>query len=229
MRDQLALESLQMSLTTLGGTSISDCVATGQSSRSGHKVQQFVWKSTGKEFRAEISGAGGDQVFTTGNGNPAIQKNGKTTPVPYHVARVISAYHLPALIFANVLNNTRFSVTDAKVVTLNNSPVMHVRVIDESDMISSTVSGQEWYLDEASFLPVAVRYRIPDKYDALAGGAKQTPVLIEFSSYQKVDGMLVPFHLRTTIEGSVSDAQISSMNCNTGLSASDFAIAVGGR
>jgi hypothetical protein len=83
------------------------------------------------------------------------------------------------------------------------------------------LSTMDFYLDATSFLPVAVTYNVhPDNNSGV-----NLLVEIDFSNYQKINGMMVPMHIQKSQQGNVMvDVVVSSASFNTGLELSLFTI-----
>jgi hypothetical protein len=83
------------------------------------------------------------------------------------------------------------------------------------------LSTTDFYLDATTLLPVAITFNAHP--DNTAG--TDLSVEVDFSSYQVLNGVMVPTHIQRSLQGNVLlDITISGASFNTGLPLSDFAI-----
>jgi len=83
------------------------------------------------------------------------------------------------------------------------------------------LSTMDFYLDAATFLPVAIDFDAHPDNNATAN----IPIEIEFSNYQTVGGVVVPMHIQRYQQGLLMiDIQVTSVSFNAGLPLSLFAI-----
>jgi hypothetical protein len=86
---------------------------------------------------------------------------------------------------------------------------------------SQQLSTMDFYLDAGTFLPVSIVYNAHPDNDASTNLSTE----VDFSNYQKVNGVTVPMHIQRYLQGNLLvDVAISSASFNTGLSLSDFAV-----
>jgi hypothetical protein len=109
--------------------------------------------------------------------------------------------------------------------SLNGSSVQHIRVSKlapgvsgQPDSLILQLSEMDVYLDPQSLLPQAIRFNIhPDT------SSVNIPVEIDYSNYQVVDGIRVPFHIQKYIQNGLSnDLVITAVTFNSGLTSNDF-------
>lgn len=118
--------------------------------------------------------------------------------------------------------------------------VIHISVSQQIAQTSSTSSGgmataippniaaelqhlsqMEIYLNSQTLLPVALAFNAHPDNNALI----DIPTEIQFSNYQAVNEIQVPFHVQRYLNGSLTlDLQFSSAVFNTGLTSSNFEI-----
>ena len=79
----------------------------------------------------------------------------------------------------------------------------------------------DFYLDTTTLLPLAASFNAhPDN-----NGNADLLTEIEFSDYQKVNGVLVPMRIRKYVQGSLLlDIVVSNVALNTGLGHAEFAL-----
>lgn len=83
------------------------------------------------------------------------------------------------------------------------------------------LSAVDIYLDAGTHLPVGLDFNThPDNDFNL-----KIPVEIQFSGYQKVNGVVVPMHIQKLIQGTLTlDLAVTSVTVNSGIADSDFAV-----
>lgn len=111
--------------------------------------------------------------------------------------------------------------------TRNGQTVHHISLVQtpvvESPKGAPTIahlSQIDFYLDATTLLPASATFNIhPDK-DA----GVDIPIEVRFSDYRNINGVQVPFHVQKSLRGVLFlDFQFTSVELNTGLSASEFA------
>ena len=160
-------------------------------------------------------------------------QDGVQHAISYHNLLTDPSWFVPALTLTRILGAARTQATYLGNDTLNGLPVLHVVVVQAPNdpigqaapagTIRQHLSQMDFYLDSATLLPVALFFTTHPDSNALL----DIPVQIQFSNYQKVGGVQVPFHIQRFINGSLSlDLQVQSVTFNSGLSASTFSIQV---
>lgn len=226
VRETQALATAQSAIAAMGGAgavaAIQDATVQGtiqDQPADGSPAQNFIWMSSGSQFRTQITNATGTRIYVSGNGSPVDQENGVNTPVPSFVAQANLPYELPALVLLNELNNPNYTISYVSTQTINGNPAIHIHTCDDTDFTSSLVTPQEWYFDTTSGLPVRVEYKLPQNTDVQHG----LPLSIDFANFKAAGGILVPYQL-TMNEGPIVEiAIVNSVALNTGLSPSAFA------
>jgi hypothetical protein len=83
------------------------------------------------------------------------------------------------------------------------------------------LSKMEFYLDTATSLPVAVSFDSHPNKNANT----RVPIEVRFSDYQKIDGVLIPTHVKEYLQGYLlMDITTANVTLNTGLGLSDFSV-----
>lgn len=136
-----------------------------------------------------------------------------------------------------VFSLTAFATSQNALVTYvgpetkNGNDVVHITASMQFPALTSTgarfmehFSQTEIYLDPTTFLPVAIAFNIhPDGNSSI-----DIPIEIDYSSYQTVNGALVPFHVQKLINNGLAlDLQFNSALLNSGLSATTFTVGAG--
>jgi len=83
------------------------------------------------------------------------------------------------------------------------------------------LSTQDFYLDSGSFFPVAITFNTHPDNDP----STDIRIEIDFSNYQVVNGVRLPFHIQRFVQGCPTlDISVSNGTVNSGLSDGSFAI-----
>jgi len=83
------------------------------------------------------------------------------------------------------------------------------------------LSTEDFYLDSGSFLPVAITFNTHPDNDP----STDIRIEIDFSNYQAVNGVRLPFHIQRLVQGGLTlDVQVTNAVVNSGLSDALFAI-----
>jgi hypothetical protein len=105
--------------------------------------------------------------------------------------------------------------------TRNGVSVQHLRsyLYLPTQPLAQQSSTMDFYLDSVSFLPVAIVFNVhPD-----SNAGVNLPTEVDFSQYQVVNGVRVPFHIQRSLNSSVAlDIVVTSAAINSGLPDSDF-------
>ena len=128
--------------------------------------------------------------------------------------------------FSSIFGSQNVSLSYIGLETLNGNQVQHLQVWKSvsgapQDVNSSiqTLSTMDVYLDALSLLPDAIRFNAHPDNDSNTN----LPVEIDFSNYQAVNGIQLPFHIQRFLQGSLSlDIVVTSATLNSGLTDSDF-------
>lgn len=232
--DPQALSYASQSIAVLtGGAAISDVTLTGNVIRiAGSETDTgpatLLAKGT-SESRIDLQLTGGNRrdILNGSGGFPQgswIGSDGISNSYAAHNCWTDSSWFFPALSsLAAVSSNPNAVLSYVGQENLNGTAVQHLRsylyVADQS--FFQQISTMDFYLDSTSLFPVTAKFNIhPDN-----NGSTNIPVEIDFSNYEPVSGVQVPFHIQRLVQGSlVLDVTISSAVFNSGLPDSDFAI-----
>jgi hypothetical protein len=101
--------------------------------------------------------------------------------------------------------------------TLNGASVQHLHSVWSGQQLTT----MDFYLDATTFLPVAINLNAHPDTDSNTN----IPIQVLFSSYQNLNGVLVPYHIQEFFNGTLFlDFTASSAAINSGLADSLFAI-----
>lgn len=153
-----------------------------------------------------------------------IAPSGSQQPFSLHNCMTDAAWFVPQLTVLSQLSNPNLVASYIGQETRGAAAVQHLHFAFLSPSADPTgffqsLSAEEVYLDATTFLPVAITFNAHPDSDANIN----IVVEIDFSAYQSVNGVLVPFQIQKLINnGVVLDLTISSAKINQGLTAADF-------
>jgi hypothetical protein len=228
-RDPQAVAVVQTALAQMGGVAamgaIQSSVVSGtsvdqpeQQNASQSLTWNFTWTYAGKEFRNENNATVGSHVLVSNGGSPQDFHNtawGATVPT---ISRTNLPYHVPALVLFNELANLGYSFMYLGLTTVNGANVIHVQTRDDSDLTGHQFTAQDWYFDSGTGLPSRVAFGIPVSQKP-TDSVQET---MDFSHFQPVNGILVPFQLNVTMAQLVFLVTVSSAVFNTNMNPSVF-------
>jgi len=237
--DPLAVSLAQQSITALtGGAVVSDVTlnanvvsVVGPDSTTGTATLQA--KGIG-ESRIDLSLPSGTSTDIRNDsagypqGTTAI--NGGTQQAwPLHNCWINASWFFPALSVLSSTSDPTVIFSYVGLETRNGTPVQHIQsyryVVDPNraatTALTQRLSTTDFYLDSLSLLPVSVTFNSHPYND---DGMDMTTE-IDFSSYQPVNGVQVPFRIQKFVFGSLAlDITVTGATVNSGISDSVFAI-----
>lgn len=133
-----------------------------------------------------------------------------------------AAWFFPGFSVLSQLSNPNLVATYVGQETKNGVAVQHLHfVVQSADPtgFSQQLSAEDIYLDASSNLPTALTFGVhPDN-----NAATDIPVEVDFSNYQVVNGVRVPFRIQERLNGTLfEDIIVQSVVFNSGLSNADF-------
>jgi hypothetical protein len=150
--------------------------------------------------------------------------DGSPQPFSLHNCMTDAAWFAPQLSVLSQLSNPSLVASYIGQEIRAGATVQHLHFAFQSPSPDPTgffqgLSAEELYLDATTFLPVAITFNAHPDSDA----SVNIPIEIDFSAYQSVNGVLVPFQIQKLINnGLVLDLTINSAKINQGLTAADF-------
>jgi len=153
-----------------------------------------------------------------------IGPDASSHPFSSHNCVTDAAWFAPVLSVLSQLSNPNLVISYVGQETKTGVAVQHLHFAFQSPSSDSTgflqgLSAEEVYLNASTFLPVAITFNAHPDNDA----ATNLAVEIDFSSYQSVSGVLVPFQIQKLINNSVVlNLTINSAAINQGLTPADF-------
>lgn len=146
-----------------------------------------------------------------------------------HNALTSAPWFFPALLVNGWIADASFSVTSVGLEQRNGISVQHlhcVRVLaGQADATTAamiqTATAMELYLDNATFLPIALEYNAhPD-----ANELQNIPVRIEYGSYGAAGSGNTPYHIQKYLQGTLLlDIAVSEVALNVTIPASEFSL-----
>jgi hypothetical protein len=153
-----------------------------------------------------------------------IGPDGSSQPFALHNCMTDAAWFAPQLTVLSQLSNPNLIAFYVGQETRAGATVQHLHFAilsaspDPTGFFQS-LSAEEVYLDVTTFLPVAITFNAHPDNDANIN----ISVEIDFSAYQPVNGVMVPFQIQKLINnGVVLDLTINSAKINQGLTPADF-------
>jgi hypothetical protein len=233
-RDAQALLILAQSLTAAGGAqalaTAKDFTATGTITYNwaGERVQGSVtFRGLGlDDFRLDAVLPGGTRSWAVSNLVGALKEtDGTVTSIPLHNAVNLGGLTFPYFAMLAALADTTTSVTYVGQVQLNGAQAYQVRVARSFGLHgrgAATVeqlTTRDFFIDAGTYLPVEIQ----DTTHPIRGSSEGYRHEIDYSAYQTVNGLRVPFSVAEKVAGqTIWTARISSISFNTGLAESDF-------
>jgi hypothetical protein len=214
--------SVQLNDVTLTGTGIR---TAGSDVESGSVSLKAL---AGGESRLDLTVAGGTRSEIRNldsNGAPQgfwIGLDGTLNSMANHNCETDAAWFFPALSVLSQLSNPNLIVTYVGNETWGGVSVQHLHFLVQNPVATGLfqqLGAEDVYLNASSNLPVAVTFNAHPDNDASAN----LPVEIDFSNYQAVNGVQVPFRIQRLLNGSVLfDLTVQSAILNSGLTAAAF-------
>ena len=203
--------------TSTAGSDVESGTVTLQAlAGSGSRMDLSLSNSTRHEVR-NLSSNSTPQGYWVG-------PDGSSHSFSLHNCMTDAAWFAPQLTILSQLSNASLVASYVGEETRAGAAVQHLHFAFQSASADPTglvqsLTGEEVYLDASSFLPVAIVFNAHPDSDASINIA----VEIDFSSYQSVNGVQVPFRIQKLINnGLVLDLTINSAKINQGLTAADF-------
>lgn len=233
-RDPTALALVNQALALLnGGTSLTDVTldATvtylpGPDQQTGTATLQAIGDS--ESLLVLTLSGGAQQEVRNGQQGAWVNADSSIFTEATHNCWVDSTWFFPGLVFTSVsanaqtalinLGETTWNGTSANEIQLYQFPPGHTPTMTA---VIQSLSTEEVYLDPLTASPLAIDFNTHADSDATTN----LPVEIQFSNYQTVNGMSVPFHVQKYVGGSLFlDVVVTSVTVNSGLSQSLFVI-----
>jgi hypothetical protein len=231
----VALAAKSLAVLT-GSTRVQDVSLTGSATRiagsdeESGTVTLTALGATYSELNLNLSGGIRSEVRTAPNGVPQgswTAPNGSVNPFAQHNCLTDAAWFFPALSVLSQLSDPNLVAKYVGQETRGQETVQHLQLFltlpatsSDPSGLYSTLTTEDLYLDASSLLPVALKFSAHPDNNALAN----IPVEVDFSNYQAVSGIQVPFRIQKLLNGSLFlDITVQSAVLNSGLTDADFA------
>jgi hypothetical protein len=218
-----------------GSVQIADITLTGTATRvagSDTGSGTVTLKALGtSSSRMDLSLSDGtfSEIRTAPSGAPQgewLAPNGSYNTMAMHNCFTDAAWFYPALTVLSETLNSNLSIIYVGQETKNGISVQHLHFASNSAAQTTgvadplvTLSSTDVYLNSSSLLPVAFAFNTHPDNNALLN----IPVEVDFSNYEAVNGVQVPFHIQKFLNGSLFlDMTIQSAAVNSGLTVSAF-------
>lgn len=231
--DPQAISLAQKSIAALtGGTPITDVTLNanvtsilGSDNETGNGT--FRAKGT-SESRVDLSLSSGTRsdVRNATNGVPSGAWSKNSSPVTsyaQHNCWTDAPWFFPALSSLSQTGNQNFIFKYVGQEQHRGVNTQHILVFQSlvSFAPATQLSTMDFYLDPASFLPLAITFNVHSDSNMNVN----LPTEILFANYQNIAGVQVPFHFQQLFSRSVIlDATVTSVSFNTALLDSSFTL-----
>jgi hypothetical protein len=230
-KDPQALSILTQALNVAGGTSalatIQDFSGTGTVNYYWGDGEQgtVVVKGRGAaEFRVDATLPEGVRTWAVCNGAGFVaEASGSTRAIAYENAVNMGSLTFPYayLTFAEGDPDTNIAYVGLEVQ--NGAQVQHIQfqkmfASDEAGVLSK-LTVRDFYFDAMSLALVSTKDMVHPKDKATIDGSHE----VDFSNYQKVNGILVPYSVSESVDGRlVERIELNQFEFNVGLQDSSF-------
>jgi hypothetical protein len=232
-RDPSAMGFLTQAVSAAGGSgsisAVQDFTAQGTITHywdDSPEQGQLTVKSLGpSQFRIDSAVSEGTWSSITNNSLGEISlPDGTTVSLPPHNLLNNGNLTLPIVkVNAALLDQTQ-SIVDMGLVQFGSGQARQIGIQqnlqNDPTRALSKLTRMDYFFDSSSFLLLRVRYVVHPNTDMTVGANR---VVLDFGSYQNVNGIVAPFSIKQAIAGQqIWAMQLSSLAFNTGLSDSDF-------
>ena len=217
-----------------GGVPITDVTLTANVTQTlGSDVETGTATLEAKglaESRIDLSLSGGQRsdIRNSATGLPQgewIGTDGTAHRYPLHNSVTDPAWFFPALSALNWAVDPTIILSYVSQGQLAGGGVQHIRASryfgpnDNQPPRLQDMSAVDFYLDATTFLPQAAMFNLHPDNDA----NRNLEMTVFFSNYQRVRGVLVPFHIQEFFQGTLFlDFTVSNVVLNSGLPDSVF-------
>ncbi len=226
----LAAESLS---ALVGTTQVADVTLTGTIVRTAGSdvgtgtVTLKVLGAGESRLDMNLSNGTRSEIRNSSSGSPQgfwIATDNSIHSMVNHNLMTDAAWFFPVLSVLSQASNSNYLFTYVGQESRNGTAVQHIRAAQNSSSydpsgLMQRLTTEDIYLDATSFLPVALTYNEHPDNNALAN----IPVEVDFSNYQTVNGVKIPFRIQKFFNGTLFlDVTVQSAVLNSGLTGSVF-------
>jgi hypothetical protein len=229
-RDAQAVVLLQQAIAAMATSTPADSSATGTVTvveGSTTQTGSIQILTLGASYTSETQNLTDGQrsvVYSNGDALESTAAQSANPPLELIVTDQCADFPLPLL--QAFLNSADESITYVGPEVQNGQAVQHVRVWNTFQSKPSlqqlaTFSTRDIWISAASGLPVEIAYT----RRAGGGSVPGAPIAIFYSNYTNVNGVLYPFQINKSLNGTPwTIISISGVSFNNGLAASQFQV-----
>jgi hypothetical protein len=182
-----------------------------------------------RESRIEVQKSHGTNVRICNHGRAVVERpNGVLKRLLENNTAAEYVNHIPLLsILSDYENGTSIQLLDKGTTQLKGQATHRIAIsfVPAADLaqgsIYASMTETLFYINESTHLVDGIKY---NSYAENDPSSKQD-VQMYFSQYRNINGILVPFHFATYVDGTLeSDVVLKSIVFNVGLSESDFTL-----
>jgi hypothetical protein len=229
-RDAQAVALLQQAIAAMATSTPADSSATGTvtvvegSTTQTGSIQILTLGTTQTSETLNITNGQRSIIYSNGDALETNATQSSNPPLQLIVTDQCPDFPLPLL--QALLTNSDEAIKYVATETLNGQSVQHIQVWNTfnsqpnlQNLALAPFSTRDIWFSSSSGLPVKIAYA----RRAGGGSVPSIPVEIFFSNYTNVNGILYPFQVNKSLNGTPwATITISSVSFNTGLTASQF-------
>jgi hypothetical protein len=222
VRDPQALTLLQASATAMGNVVPSDSTATGTITTEAGTLTEngtitILTRGTDQSSEQIQTPHGAILVYSRGQASNGAPLSGQR-------AMTSQSSFFPLPLIGGALNNSDSGFKYIGLETVNGSSAHHIQfwnsfASNPTGLTLSAFTTRDIWIDATSYLPLRISY----VQRAAGGSAPRIAVDVFFANYQNVGGILYPFSIQKSFNGTPSATiTIQQVVFNTGLPDSNF-------
>lgn len=237
-RDAQAVTMLQRSLAALvGTTNLNDVTlnaSTSWTAGSDEETGSATLKATAiGQGRVDLSLSGGQRSEVIDISQTPSVGNWCGTDGTWHAMIAHNLYSdptwfFPTFLISRALSASSYAILPMDTETQNGVAVEHVKIYQQQSEptteLSTLIQGLsqiDLYFNPSTLLPVSVAFNTHADNNA----SVNIPITIQFSNYQTVQKISVPYHIQKYIQNGLAlDVTVTSVQVNSGLSTSEFQV-----
>lgn len=236
-RDTAAVSLLQRSLAALVGTNtVKDVTLTGSANYiagSDEESGSATLKATAiGQARVDLVLSGGQRSEVVDvSQNPPVGSwcgaDGVWHPAVPHNLFSDPTWFFPAFLINRALTTPGYAISSADAESLEGLAVEHIAIYQAAGLAAQQATKTQGlgeidlYLNASTLIPVQLVFYTHADTNLLIN----IPVAIEFSNYQVVQGVSVPYHIQKYINNGLTlDLTVSGVQLNSSLSATEFQV-----
>jgi len=229
-RDPQAVTILQQTVAAMASSAPTDSSATGSVTiveGSSTETGSIKILTLGPSQTSETITLPREQrvvVYANGDAKETAASQSSNPPLELAISDQCPDFPLPVMLAA--LNNPDEAFNYVAAETLDGTAVQHIQFWNSFTSNPhlqnlAPFSAKDVWIDSASGLPLKIAY----SRRAGSGATPAVPVEVFFSNYTKVNGVLYPFQINKSYNGTPWETiTIQSVSFNTGLTTAQFQV-----